>query len=97
WPQLHGGGVVCAAPDQRRVRGLDCRAQDAAEHDVLSARVGRLSLVRAPTEAAAHGGRCAAVRPGADGQAASDYPAFRATSLGLLAAAPDVRPADDRT
>ena len=49
-PQLHGGGTVCAASHQRRIGGLDRRAQEPAQHVLLPADAGRLSLVRAEAE-----------------------------------------------
>src|SRR5271166_3190196 len=67
-PQLHGSGTVCAASHQRRVRGLDRRAQDDAQHAVLPARAWRLPLVRAPAKTGPHGSRRLALRTWAYGQ-----------------------------
>src|SRR5271166_3402362 len=44
-PQRDGGGVVCAASHQCGIRGVDCRAQEPAEHVVFPARPGRLPMV----------------------------------------------------
>ncbi len=89
-PQCDGRSSVRSAPDERRDGGLDCRAQEPAEHDVVPAGAGRVWLVCPQTARAAVPGGCSLVCAGINGQTASHHPAVRLVAVGLLAAPTNV-------
>ena len=89
-PQCNGGRPVRSASHQCGIRGLDFRTQEPAEHVVLSARLGRLSMVCVGAPIGRYTRGCASVRHGADVQAAGDYLPVRSPAVGLLAVAANV-------